>query len=61
MKNEFEVIANVIKENKELIYSLIGQAYVTGKRVAIPKALYDKLTKEERTALRYILDDAQVA
>lgn len=60
MKNEFEVIAPVLKGNKELIYTLVGQAYMTQKRVAIPKALYDTLTKEERMALRKILDDVQV-
>ena len=57
--NEFEVIAPVLKGNKQIIHELVGQAYITQKRVAIPKALYDTLTKEERTALRSILDSAQ--
>lgn len=57
--NEFEVIAPVLKGNKQIINELVGQAYMTQKRVAIPKWLYTVLTKEERDALRSILDSAQ--
>ena len=57
--NAFEVIAPVLKGNKQIINELVGQAYMTQKRVAIPKWLYTVLTKEEREALRTILDKAQ--
>ena len=57
--NAFEVIAPVLKGNKQIINELVGQAYMTQKRVAIPKYLYSILNKEERDALRSILDAAQ--
>ena len=57
--NAFEVIAPVLKGNKQVINELVGQAYMTQKRVAIPKWLYTVFTKEEREALRSILDAAQ--
>lgn len=57
--NAFEILAPVLKGNKQIINELVGQAYMTQKRVAIPKWLYTVLTKEERDALRSILDKAQ--
>ena len=57
--NAFEVLTPVLKGNKQIINELVGQAYMTQKRVAIPKWLYTVLTKEERDALRMILDSAQ--
>lgn len=56
---EKEVFAGLTKEVKEQLYTLIGQAYVTNKRVAIPKAIYDELNKAERVAVRSILDKAE--
>ena len=70
-KVEMEVNKNMKKVDKkyfievmghkalvERIYPLIGQAYVTKKRVAIPKDIYDILSKEQRAAVRAILDEA---
>lgn len=54
-----KLTGNYKKEVLERIYYLAGKAYVTGKRVTIPKDLYDTLDKEERIEVRAILDIAQ--
>ena len=44
------------KEQKKAIYPLIGMAAMTNKRVAITKDIYKELSKEQREAVRWILD-----
>ena len=54
-----EIWATISKEDKEKLYNLIGKTFTNGKRHAIPKDIYDRLSKEQRIAARYILDLAQ--
>ena len=54
-----EIWATISKEDKEKLYNLIGKTFTNGKRQAIPKSIYDVLSKEQRIAARYILDLAQ--
>ena len=54
-----EIWATISKEDKEKLYILIGKTFTNGKRQAIPKDIYDGLSKEQRIAARYILDLAQ--
>ena len=54
-----EIWATINKEDKEKLYILIGKTFTNGKRQAIPKDIYDRLSKEQRIAARYILDLAQ--
>ena len=49
------------KEQKKAIYPLIGMAAMTNKRVAITKDIYKELSKEQREAVRWILDHACTA
>ena len=44
------------KEQKKAIYPLIGMAAITNKRVAITKDIYKELSKEQKEAVRWILD-----
>ena len=44
------------KEQKKAIYPLIGMAAMTNKRVAITKDIYKELSKEQKEAVRWILD-----
>lgn len=59
MEKRRENWESIAKEDKEILFALIGKAFTTGKRQAIPKAVYDHLTKDQRVAARYILDLAQ--
>lgn len=59
MENFKELWTKIGKEDREIVYNLIGKTFVTGKRQPIPKAIYDRLDKEQRNAVRYILDLAQ--
>lgn len=54
-----EIWATIDKESKEKLYNLVGKTFTNGKRQAIPKDIYDNMTKEQRIAARYILDLAQ--
>lgn len=56
--NNKEVWNGISKELKEKLYPLIGQAYMTGKRITVPKDIYNVLSYEERLAVRAILDFA---
>ena len=54
-----EIWGTIDKEDKEILYNLIGKTFTNGKRQSIPKAIYDKFDKEQKIAARYILDLAQ--
>lgn len=47
------------REQKKALYPLIGKAFVTGKRVSVPKEVYTALSKEQKEAVRWILDAAK--
>lgn len=53
-----ELFNTIPEELKVDIYTLIGKAYVTKKRVAIPKVIYNQLNKDQKKALRACLDCA---
>lgn len=54
-----EVWDSLKRDQKKAIYPLIGKAFVTGKRVSIPKEVYQALSKEQKEAVRWILDAAK--
>lgn len=54
----FDIWNNLTKEQKKAIYPLIGMSAMTSKRVAITKDIYKELSKEQRDAVRWILDHA---
>ena len=47
------------REQKKALYPLIGKAFVTGKRVSVPKEVYTALSKEQKEVVRWILDAAK--
>lgn len=59
MENFKEIWDSFSVEDKYTIYTLTGKSFTTGKRQAIPKSVYDRLTKDQRQVARYILDLAQ--
>ncbi len=59
MENFKEIWDSFSVQDKCTIYTLIGRSFTSGKRQAIPKSVYDRLTKDQRKAARYILDLAQ--
>ena len=54
-----EVWDSLKREQKKALYPLIGKAFVTGKRVSVPKDVYTALSKEQKEAVRWILDAAK--
>ncbi len=59
MENRKKIWESISKEEKEILFELIGKAFVSGKRQAIPKTVYDRLDKDQRLVARYILDLAE--
>lgn len=55
-KTVLDVWNTLTKEQKKAIYPLIGMAAMTNKRVAITKDIYKELNKEQKDAVRWILD-----
>lgn len=55
-KTVLDIWDTLTKEQKKAIYPLIGMAAMTNKRVAITKDIYEELSKEQRYAVRWILD-----
>ena len=55
-KTVFDIWNTLTKEQKKAIYPLIGMSAMTEKRVAITKDIYKDLNKEQREAVRWILD-----
>ena len=55
-KTVLDIWNTLTKEQKKAIYPLIGMAAMTEKRVAITKDIYKELSKEQREAVRWILD-----
>lgn len=58
-KSVIEVWDSLKRDQKKAIYPLIGKAFTTGKRVSIPKEVYQGLSKEQKEAVRWILDAAK--
>lgn len=54
-----EIWATIKYTDREILCNLVGKSFITGKRQAIPKEMYLRLSKEQREAARYILDLAQ--
>ena len=52
----FDTWDTLTKEQKKAIYPLIGMSAMTNKRVAITKDIYKELNKEQKEAVRWILD-----
>ena len=55
-KAVLDIWNTLTKEQKKAIYPLIGEAAMTDKRVAITKGIYKELSKEQKEAVRWILD-----
>ena len=58
-KTVMEAWDSLKRDQKKAIYPLIGKAFTTGKRVSIPKEVYQELSKEQKEAVRWILDAAK--
>lgn len=58
-KSVIDVWDSLKRDQKKAIYPLIGKAFVTGKRVSVPKEVYTALSKEQKEAVRWILDAAK--
>lgn len=55
-KTVFDIWNTLTKEQKKALYPLIGMSAMTEKRVAITKDIYKDLNKEQKDAVRWILD-----
>ena len=55
-KTVFDIWNTLTKEQKKALYPLIGMSAMTDKRVAITKDIYKELNKEQKEAVRWILD-----
>ena len=53
-----EILDTIPEKFKMDVFLLIGKAFVTKKRVSIPKSIYAELDKDQRKALRACLDCA---
>ena len=58
-KSVIDVWDSLKRDQKKAIYPLIGKAFTTGKRVSVPKEVYAALSKEQKDAVRWILDAAK--
>ena len=58
-KSVIDVWDSLKRDQKKAIYPLIGKAFTTGKRVSVPKDVYVVLSKEQKDAVRWILDAAK--
>ena len=58
-KSVIDVWDSLKRDQKKALYPLIGKAFVTGKRVSIPKEVYQVFSKEQKEAVRWILDAAK--